>query len=149
MTLPNSETHVLIAEDDDDDFLIFSLAIAEIEIAVAITRAKDGEKLLQVLSDNIPDILFLDIQMPCKGGRECLREIRANHRYDDLPIIIYSSFTDLNTIEYCFREGSNLYTIKPSSIGELTGILRSILMVDWKKAMYYPRKSEFVINPVK
>lgn len=149
MTLPNNETHVLIAEDDDDDFLIFSLAIAEIEIAIALTRAKDGEKLLQLLSDHIPDILFLDVQMPCKNGRECLKEIRANQRYDDLPIIIYSSFTDLNTIEYCFREGSNLYTIKPSSIGELTGILRSILMVDWKKAMYYPRKSEFVINPVK
>lgn len=149
MTLQNNETQVLIAEDDDDDFLIFSLAIAEIEVAIALTRAKDGEKLLQVLSENIPDILFLDIQMPCKNGRECLKEIRANQRYDDLPIIIYSSFTDLNTIEYCFREGSNLYTIKPNTMGELKDILRRILVIDWRKAMYYPRKSEFVINPVK
>jgi CheY-like chemotaxis protein len=149
MTLHNNETHVLIAEDDDDDFLIFSLAIAETEIAIALTRAKDGENLLKILSENIPDILFLDIQMPCKNGRECLKEIRANKQYDDLPIIIYSSFTDLGTIEYCFREGSNLYTVKPTTVGELTDILRRILIVDWKKAMYYPRKSEFVINPIK
>lgn len=147
MTQEN-ETHVLIAEDDDDDYLIFSLAIAETKIAVALTWAKDGENLMKVLSEHIPDLLFLDMHIPCKPGRECLREIRGNRRYDDLPIIIYSSFTDLNTIEYCFREGSNLYTIKPNTIAELTEILRRILIVDWKKSMYYPRQSEFVINPI-
>jgi CheY-like chemotaxis protein len=148
MTLQENETHVLLAEDDDDDYLIFSMAIAETKVAVALTRAKDGENLMKVLSEHIPDILFLDMHMPCKHGRECLKEIRSNQRYDDLPIIIFSSFTDPGTIEYCFREGSNLYTIKPNSISELTEILRRILMVDWKKTMYYPRQSEFVINPL-
>lgn len=148
MAPQENEKHVLIAEDDDDDYLIFSLAIAETKVAVGLTRARDGENLMKVLSEQIPDILFLDMQMPCKNGRECLKEIRGNRRYDDLPIIIFSSFTDPNTIEYCFREGSNLYTIKPNSISELTEILRRILIVDWKKAMYYPRQSEFVINPI-
>ena len=148
MIQSKNETQVLIAEDDDDDFLIFSLAIAETKVAVALSRAENGEILMKVLSEHIPDILFLDMHMPCKHGRECLKEIRSNHLYDDLPIIIYSSFTDLNTIDYCFREGSNLYTIKPNSIAELTEILRRILLIDWRRTMYFPPKSEFVINPV-
>lgn len=148
MTAQENETKVLLAEDDEDDYLIFSLAIAETQVAVALTRVKDGEQLMKVMNEHIPDILFLDVHMPCKGGKECLREIRSNRRYDDLPIIIYSSFSDINTVEYCFREGSNLYTIKPSTIPELTEILRRILTVDWKKTMYYPRQSEFVINPL-
>ena len=141
------EKHVLLAEDDDDDYLIFSLAIEDTRVAVALTRAENGEILLKILEENIPDLLFLDLQMPCKDGRLCLKEIRSNNRYDELPIIIYSAARDNGSVEYCFREGSNLYTVKPNSVKELSEILRRILLVDWKKSMYYPPKSEFVLNP--
>jgi len=138
---------ILVAEDDDDDYLIFTIAINDTRLAVAVTRAVNGEELMKLLEASIPDILFLDMEMPCKDGRQCLKEIRANQQYDELPVIIYSSFTDTNTIEFCFRQGSNLYVIKPNSIGELSEVLRRILTIDWTRLMYFPPKSEFVINP--
>lgn len=148
MTAQGKETNLLIAEDDDEDFMFFSMAVQEVEIAVALTRAENGEMLLRILEENIPDMLFLDFQMPVMSGRACLKEIRANQRYDHLPVIMYTSFSDLESIEYCFREGANLYSLKPDSLTALTEILKRILAIDWKRAMYYPTKSEFVIQPL-
>lgn len=140
-------THVLVAEDDDDDFLIFSSAVQELSFTVILTRAENGDILIRLLDEKNPDILFLDILLPYKDGRNCLKEIRANRKYDNLPVIIYSSLNDLKEIEFCYREGANLYVIKPESFSELKAILEKILSIDWKKVLYFPSLSEFVVNP--
>lgn len=142
----DNTANILIAEDDDDDYLIFSIAIKETSFTYVLKRAENGEILLKLLNSELPDILFLDLLMPCKDGKQCLKEIRANKKYDSLPIIVYSSLNDLNSVEYCYREGSNLYVIKPSSVSDLRGIVERILSIDWKKTMYFPQKSQFVIN---
>ncbi len=149
MAATSDQTNVILAEDDDDDYLIFSLALESLPLplTVLLTRAEDGERLMKLLEEKIPDILFLDIYMPCKDGHQCIKEIRSNSRYDALPIIVYSSFKDLRNIEMCYRQGSNLYTIKPTSLTELQTILQRILTIDWKKSLYFPSRSEFVLNP--
>jgi CheY-like chemotaxis protein len=138
--------HVMIAEDDDDDFYIFSVALEELSITIVLSRAENGNILIRLLNDKIPDILFLDLMMPGKDGRECLKEIRANHRYDALPVIVYTSLKDMKEIEFCYREGANLYVIKSTGYGDLKTILERILVIDWKKIMYYPPLSQFVVN---
>jgi CheY-like chemotaxis protein len=148
MTLnPTDATHVLMAEDDDEDFYIFSLAIKELSIKVILTRAENGDILLQLLDEKNPDIVFLDLLMPCKDGRTCLKEIRSNKKYDTIPIVVYSSLSDLKSIEFCYREGSNLYAIKPSTLNELTTVLEKIFSIDWKKMLYFPPRSKFVVTP--
>lgn len=141
-------THVLMAEDDDDDYMVFSLAINELSVKVVLTRAENGEILFKLLEkdEKHPDMLFLDLLLPCKTGKDCLREIRANSKYDSMPIIVYSSLEDLQSIEFCYREGSNLYAIKPHSLKELKDVLEKIFSVNWKKMMYYPPMSRFVVN---
>ena len=144
---PGDPTHVLLAEDDDEDYFIFSLAIRELSIKVVLTRAENGDILLQLLDEKNPDIVFLDLLMPCKDGRTCLKEIRANKKYDTVPIVVYSSLNDLKSIEFCYREGSNLYAIKPSTLQELKSVLEKIFSIDWKKMLYFPPRSKFVVNP--
>lgn len=147
MNLTESKTtNVLIAEDDDDDFFIFSVAISETAFTVILRRAEDGELLMSLLQEELPDILFLDMLMPTKDGKQCLRELRSDRRYDSMPIIVYTSLEDLDTVEYCYRQGSNLYTLKPNSIEDLKEALHRILSIDWKKTLYFPPKSEFVIG---
>ena len=139
-------THVLLADDDEEDYFFFSIAISEIPIKVLLTRAEDGEKLMQLLDKKIPDILFLDLLMPCMKGHDCLHSIRSDRRFDKLPIIVYTSMDDIANIEFCFREGSNLYAIKPSNIDDLKSMLDRILTIDWKKLLYFPVFSKFVIR---
>jgi CheY-like chemotaxis protein len=138
---------ILIAEDDDDDFEVLRDAIQELELLITIERAENGDILIRMMDEKTPDLLFLDILMPLKDGRQCLKEIRANKKYDLLPIIIYSSLNAWHEIEFCFREGANLFTIKPNSYSDLKVILQKIFSIDWKKSIYYPPLPEFVINP--
>lgn len=139
-------TNILLAEDDDDDYYVFSLAVEEIPYTVILSRAENGEILMKLLDEKVPDILFLDLLMPCQDGRQCLRAIRSNQKFDHLPVIIYSSLSDLVSVEYCYREGSNLFVIKPTTIAELKDLLEKILSIDWKKTLYYPTKTKFVLN---
>jgi CheY-like chemotaxis protein len=140
-------TYVLLAEDDDDDYLIFSLAVDELtSVRVELKRAENGDILMRLLDEKHPDLLFLDLLMPCKDGRQCIREIRSNRKFDSLPIIVYSSMSDLESIEFCYREGTNLYARKPSSLSDLKSILEKIFSMDWKRMLYYPPMSQFVIN---
>lgn len=140
------KTKVLIAEDDNDDFELFNVALQDLSLSVVITRAENGEILFTLLDVSEPDILFLDLLMPCKDGKTCLREIRANKKYDLLPVVVFSSLTDPHSIEFTFREGANLYVIKPASFSELREVLKRIFSIQWKRSMYYPAFPDFVVN---
>jgi len=147
MQIPNGDPpHVMIAEDDNDDYYIFSVAIEELSITVVLTRAENGDLLIRLLEDKVPDILFLDLMLPGKDGRKCLKEIRSNHKYDSLPVIMYTSLKDVEQIEFCYRQGANLYVIKPTGFSDLKDVLERILLIDWKKILYYPPLSQFVVN---
>ena len=137
-------TSVLIAEDDDDDYFIFSVALAESSPKVSLTRAENGQALLDKLERETPDILFLDLHMPKIDGQLCLKAIRANKKFESLPVVVYTSFKDPETIEYCYRERSNLYVMKPDSFADLKTALERILAVDWKDTTFFPSRTEFV-----
>jgi CheY-like chemotaxis protein len=141
------EQNVLMAEDDDEDFDLFSEAIKELSLKIVLTRAENGEILMKILHNAVPDMLFLDILMPCRDGKECLQEIRSNKKFDDLTIIVYTSLKDFETIEFCYRKGTNLYVYKPHSFDELTEVIGKIFSLDWGKIKYFPKLSDFVLNP--
>lgn len=138
--------NILIAEDDDDDYEMFAETTQLLSITVILSRAENGEILIKLLNEKFPDMLFLDLNLPCKDGRSCLVEIRSNRKYDALPIIIYTSLRDFETVEFCFRNRSNFYVYKPNSYAELVQVLEKIFTIDWGKMMYYPTFSEFVVN---
>lgn len=140
------KTKVLIAEDDNDDFELFNVALQDLSLSVIISRAENGEILMTLLDTSEPDILFLDLFLPRKDGKTCLREIRSNKKYDLLPVIVFSSLTDPHSIEFTFREGANLFVIKPASFSELRDVLKRIFSIEWKKSMYYPAFPQFVVN---
>ena len=97
--------NALIAEDNNEDFQFFSNALDKISVKVILTRAEDGEILIRLL-DEIeinPDVLFLDLLLPIKDGRECLKLIRKNKKFDLMPIVIYSNPKEYESIEFCYR----------------------------------------------
>ena len=94
---------VLLAEDDLDDLLQFELAIKEVSIPVYLRHAKDGEELFVRLKEAIPDLLFLDIEMPCKDGMACILEIRRNPEYNFMPVIMFTSHNRQSFIENHIR----------------------------------------------
>lgn len=90
-----SPLKVLLADDDTDDRFFFTRALKEIPIATHLTTVHDGEQLMIYLSENpkhLPDVIFLDINMPRKTGFECVSEIKENKLLKDIFVVMFSTF---------------------------------------------------------
>lgn len=69
----------MAADDVPDDIMLFNEAVIQPPSRLLFACVANGQEVLNVLEDgNVPDILFLDINMPHKNGIECLQEIRTN-----------------------------------------------------------------------
>src|SRR5436305_14991714 len=88
---------------------------------------------MQLLKNYIPDLLFLDLEMPFKNGLECLVEIRANPVFATLPIIMFSSTTRHSNIQTAYEIGAHLFLIKSSRFSEYASSLTAVLSLDWSK----------------
>ena len=127
--------HILIADDDEDDRAFFNEAINELKMNNKLTMFNDGKDLMEYLAlpnIKLPHILFLDLNMPFKNGFECLKEIRANNRYKDVSIAIYSTSSSEKDIEDTFIEGANIYIKKPNDFTELKKIIKDVVNMNWQ-----------------
>ncbi len=117
---------ILLADDDNDDCQFFRSALEAITIPTQLATVVDGEKLMEYLSSNIdqlPDIIFLDINMPRKNGIECLYEIKQNKQLKYLPIVMFSTSNSKDMIGLVFKNGVDIYISKPSSFSELKQVI--------------------------
>ncbi len=85
--------------------------------------------VMSMLAAQDVDILFLDIVMPDRSGMEVLEEIRADSRYNDMPVIMLTSMTDMGHFRACFELGANDYVIKPIQIIEFEARLRAAVQI--------------------
>jgi CheY-like chemotaxis protein len=125
--------HVVLADDDHDHGFLFKRILKEVDPTKSLTIIKDGEELMNFLSHQVPDLLFLDLNMPCKNGLECLREIREHLGLKNLPIVVYSSSSQMTDIQRSFIHNADLYMVKPFNTIHLKNALESILKMDWNK----------------
>ena len=127
--------HILLADDDEDDRVFFSEAIMELKMDNKLTLFTNGNGLMDylVLPDiKLPHILFLDLNMPCKTGIDCLKEIRANTRFKDISVAIYSTSSSEKDIEDTFIEGANIYIKKPNDFVTLKKVIKEVLNMNWQ-----------------
>lgn len=127
--------HILIADDDEDDIELFNEALAELKMDNKLTSCKDGKDLMDYLDNlenKLPHVLFLDLNMPCKTGHECLREIRANPRFNDVSIAIYSTSSSEKDIEDTLVEGANIYIKKPNDFSKLKKVIKDVVNMNWQ-----------------
>ena len=127
--------HILIADDDEDDRTFFSEAMLELKMNNKLTLFNDGKELMDYLSDPdiiVPHILFLDLNMPIMSGFECLKLIRANSRFKEVSIAIYSTSSSEKDIEETFIEGANIYIKKPNDFTKLKKVIKEVLNINWQ-----------------
>jgi CheY-like chemotaxis protein len=139
---------VFLADDDEDDQLLFDDVLKEFSSAIELTVARDGEHLMTMLRNltQLPDILFLDLNMPLKNGFECLEEIKSDKRFQDLPIIIFSTSSQPSAIEHVYQHGANRYVRKPNDFTSLKKVIHQILSVNWQNNLLQPSKEQFILT---
>lgn len=140
---------VVLADDDRDDQEIFEDALSEASIPAELKTVDNGQELIDHLKDPSepnPDIIFLDINMPVKSGKEVLAEIKADETLKDIPAVVISTSDHPKDIEDSFNAGANLFVRKPFSFSSLIIILKKIFMLKWAGALFKPLRKTFFLS---
>lgn len=124
--MPKSKRLIYI-DDDEDDILVLAEVLLQIndEIeCISAVNAQDGLDLLE--QGDPPHYIFLDINMPRISGKQCLQLIRANPRYDHVPVVMLSTSTSETDVKECMALGATAFLVKPSDLHSFGEKLRAL-----------------------
>ena len=109
---------------------------------------EDGVRLLDHLAtiETLPDIIFLDLNMPRKNGRVCLNEIRQEPRFDSISVAIYSTSDNEQDIEDTFIAGANIYIVKPDDLATLRNAIHRAIKADNRFSSSRTSKENFMLK---
>jgi CheY-like chemotaxis protein len=137
----NSDTKpsfmILVADDDPDDRFLLGLAFEELQGVGELHFVEDGEQLINYLyrhskyADPIlspqAELIFLDLNMPKKNGRQALAEIKAARHLAKIPVIVWSSSSSEEDVAFCHKAGADSYCTKPERYEEMVELVRGLV----------------------
>lgn len=136
MSLPQSlYSHLFIIDDDIEDQEIFIEAVKEVNEEIQCSTSTSGEEALLHLerdAKKLPDLIFLDLNMPKLNGKQVLREIKNIPGLKRIPVIMYSTSFAPRDIEEIQQIGAAHHLLKPSRFNDLCAALNKILRKDWR-----------------
>ena len=119
--MKSDKINIFYTDDDPDDVDFFKDAIDAAGSEVNLVARFDGDDLLHLLDNPppYPSMIFLDWNMPGKDGAYLLKEIMANQRTREIPVIILSTSDLLENVQRARKLGAKMYITKPNSFREL------------------------------
>lgn len=122
-----------MVDDDEDDRIFFQDALIESGYNHELRFAINGKDLMQQLneiqdsgSQKLPDLIFLDLNMPLRDGREVLKAIRSTPAYSLIPVFIYTTSSSDHDVNLCYSNGANLYITKPSNFHKIVQMIKAV-----------------------
>ncbi len=131
----SEKINIILTDDDTDEYELFKDAFDNLKVKCNLNYFHNGKELIDYMNKpdmEIPDILFLDLNMPIMNGMECLRLIRADQKFRNLPIAIYSTSSSEKDQLETFMGGANIYIKKPDNFDEMKRILKHVMKVSWQ-----------------
>jgi CheY-like chemotaxis protein len=122
---------ILYIDDDQDDLLIFEESVRCLYPEVTLYKAQSSEVGMKILHqlelDNkpFPSLIMIDLNMPKMDGRETLRLIRNNKKWQDIPVAIFTTSANNEDIEFCKKHGSACIT-KPMNLTDFNHVLEKL-----------------------
>ena len=125
---------ILLAEDEPADAHLLEIALNENRILADLHRVADGREALEFLrrqgprfaDSPRPDLILLDLNMPCMDGRECLAELKQDEALRDIPAVILTTSEVERDIVASYRLGAAGYITKPVDILQFVAAIRML-----------------------
>ena len=120
---------ILLIEDDIIDAMTVKRALKELKVSNPVIRVENGEKAIAYLKDknNVrPTIILLDLNMPKMNGLEFLKIIKADPRFNFIPVIVLTTSGDEKDKIETFKHSIAGYMIKPVDYNQFVETIRTI-----------------------
>ena len=147
----NTFPYILLADDDMDDCRFFREALEALPISTSEKVVNDGEELMQLLTNTVeklPQVLFLDLNMPRKSGFQCLTEIKNNTRLEKIPVVIISTSYDPDVADALYQNGASYYIRKPIGFSQLQDLISRAIRLITEKKILRPDKENFLLGAI-
>ncbi len=138
------DIEVLLVEDDPDDIYLMTRAMKSSDFNIDLAVCRNGQEALDRLrnkppyeSARMPNVIFLDLNMPAVDGRKFLEEIRKEHGLDSLPVVVVTTSTEPEVIKEAYRLGANSVVSKASSSEGMEDLMRTITQYWFKTSGIY------------
>ena len=121
---------VLLIDDDSDDRALFCEVVQEISPEMVCATESDGEKALSDLLDPafaLPDVIFMDINMPRISGWDCLSVIKGQEKTKNIPVVMFSTSSRDKDIDYATRYGAIGLLTKSGDYRELKRSISDVI----------------------
>lgn len=118
---------ILVADDEEANRKVLKNLLSMNQYSVEM--ACDGEQALELIYENQYDLILLDVMMPKKSGYEVCRSIRIKHTLFDLPILMLTAKTQVESMIAGFDAGANDYVSKPFNNEELLSRIKNLLLL--------------------
>ena len=141
--------NLILADDDMDDCLLFKEALEKLPVPTFLTQVHYGDHLMQWLmtrTNDLPDAVFLDLNMPRKNGFQCLTEIRHHEKLKFIPIFVISTSYEKEIADLLYKNGANYYIRKPNEFAKLRYIIHQALRLLLKSGAAQPPKEQFLLT---
>ncbi len=141
--------NIFLADDDKADCLLFKEALEELPVSAKLTTFENGEQLVERLNSKpykLPDVLFLDLNMPRKNGFVALGEIKRNTELDRLPVIIFSTALEEKKVKQVYRDAAHYYIRKPAEFSQLKKLIYEALVLITQENTSLPEKENFILT---
>ena len=112
---------------DDEPNIVMSLEYTFKKNNFEVFIARDGQEALDILENQLPDIIILDVMMPMVDGFATLEQIKKDERLNHCKVIFLSAKNKEKDIEKGLSLGANLYVVKPFSIKKLVEQVHELL----------------------
>lgn len=125
---------ILYAEDDEEDRFFFLEAIQLVNESLRIINANNGQEVLRYLSSlepdaELPQAIVSDLRMPLCDGLELLRKVKQDLRWQQIPVILFSTSSTHADISTALQLGVQAFFTKPGTYQEFNNIVEQILAV--------------------
>jgi CheY-like chemotaxis protein len=127
---------IFMIDDDVEDQEIFMEAVRKVATGIQCYTSTTGEDALKQLEHEVlilPDLIFLDMNLPKQNGKQILREIRNIRSLKRIPVIMYSTSFAPADIEETNSLGASFHLLKPTRFEDLCESLTSIFSKDWDR----------------
>lgn len=127
---PNGKDPILIVDDDADDRYIILEAFRENQCEKPCMPLENGDQLMEFLhampEKESPSLIVLDLNMPGKDGKQALKEIKQDPRFQHIPTVILTTSASLKEKHQVYSLGANCFITKPGRYKEFLEIIKSI-----------------------
>lgn len=120
---------IFLIEDDADDIELLEELLKENKVEFVLEVIREGDKVSSYLKSciDLPDVIVMDLNLPKVHGKEILKEIKSTVNFRNIPLVVFTTSTTRDDIDYSYRMGADSYLTKPTSIQGFNAAIATIV----------------------